>query len=334
MRRQSGFSMVELMISITLGIVLTFGVIQVYTGSKETYRTQEALARMQDNARFALDIIARDLRMSAYIGCSSMANGVVVSDNSNVFNFGYDYSAAEYMFGNNAASDGSVIGSDFAPGISASSDRNDHTDILLVQGAGRCIQTAGSASAASGTNIPIDANACGFAVDDIGIIADCENADVFEVDAINASGITTSNGLTSTYATDSTAEIMTVYSNTYFVADDSGVPTLFTRDNIAGTRVALVEGVENFQVQFGVDNFLADGTTSGNDGIPDRFVGGDAVAGDYTNVVAVRYSLLMRTLENFGTSTYTDSFDESVDFDGGPIRRQFVKTVKLRNRGI
>ena len=69
---QSGLTLIELLIAMTLGILLTFGVTEIYINSKQTYRSQDGLARMQENARFALDFIARDVRSSGYVGCSNI----------------------------------------------------------------------------------------------------------------------------------------------------------------------------------------------------------------------------------------------------------------------
>ena len=63
---QAGFSIVELMISLVLGLLLMTGVIQVFLSSRQTYATNEAMARQQENGRFALEFIARSARMAGY----------------------------------------------------------------------------------------------------------------------------------------------------------------------------------------------------------------------------------------------------------------------------
>ncbi len=52
--RASGFSLVELMIAMVLGLILIAGVLQLFAGSKATYQANETLARVQENVRFAL----------------------------------------------------------------------------------------------------------------------------------------------------------------------------------------------------------------------------------------------------------------------------------------
>ena len=65
--RQRGLSIVELMIALLLGLILLGGVIQVFLSSRQTYSANEAMSRMQENGRFALEFIARSARLAGYI---------------------------------------------------------------------------------------------------------------------------------------------------------------------------------------------------------------------------------------------------------------------------
>lgn len=64
--RQNGFSLIELMIAMVLGLVLIAGVVNVFLASSQTYRLQEAMFRVQESGRFALDFMLRDLRDSGF----------------------------------------------------------------------------------------------------------------------------------------------------------------------------------------------------------------------------------------------------------------------------
>ena len=57
-----GFSLIELMVAITLGLLLTGGLIQLFTSTKVTFNSNEALARVQENGRFAMERLKRELR--------------------------------------------------------------------------------------------------------------------------------------------------------------------------------------------------------------------------------------------------------------------------------
>ena len=59
------------MIAMLLGIFLIGGVVQIFLSSKQTYRMQENLSRIQENGRFAMDFIAQDIRMAGSLGCNS-----------------------------------------------------------------------------------------------------------------------------------------------------------------------------------------------------------------------------------------------------------------------
>src|SRR5690606_13022048 len=67
--RMVGLSLVELMVALAIGLIVLAAVSTVFVNSKSSYTTQESSARLQENARFALQFIARHLRMAGYFGC-------------------------------------------------------------------------------------------------------------------------------------------------------------------------------------------------------------------------------------------------------------------------
>lgn len=58
----SGFSLIELMIALVLGLLIMAAVVQLFIGSRQTYSTNEALARVQENGRFAMEFIKPEIR--------------------------------------------------------------------------------------------------------------------------------------------------------------------------------------------------------------------------------------------------------------------------------
>ncbi len=66
---QTGLSLIEIMIALLIGAFLIGGVLQIFIGSKQTYRMQENLSRLQENGRFALDFLAKDIRSAGYREC-------------------------------------------------------------------------------------------------------------------------------------------------------------------------------------------------------------------------------------------------------------------------
>jgi len=66
---QTGLSLIEIMISLLIGAFLLGGVLQIFIGSKQTYRMQQNMSRLQENGRFAMDFLAKDIRMAGYRAC-------------------------------------------------------------------------------------------------------------------------------------------------------------------------------------------------------------------------------------------------------------------------
>jgi type IV pilus assembly protein PilW len=66
---QAGLFLIELLIATLIGAFLLGGVLQVFISSKQTYRMQENLSRLQENGRFALQMISRDARAAGYRQC-------------------------------------------------------------------------------------------------------------------------------------------------------------------------------------------------------------------------------------------------------------------------
>ncbi len=63
-RDQTGFSLVELMIAITLGMIVLLAIGSIYIGSQQTYRVQADNARLQEAGRYALEILGRSIRQA------------------------------------------------------------------------------------------------------------------------------------------------------------------------------------------------------------------------------------------------------------------------------
>lgn len=71
-RTQRGLTLIELMISITIGLVVIGAVSYMYLGSKGAYRGNESQARIQEAGRFALDAITNDIRRAGGLGCGTL----------------------------------------------------------------------------------------------------------------------------------------------------------------------------------------------------------------------------------------------------------------------
>lgn len=70
-RGAAGFSLIELMIALALGLVLTIAMAAVYVSGKSTYGRQEQLSGIQQNVRLAFEYLTNDARMVGHLGCFS-----------------------------------------------------------------------------------------------------------------------------------------------------------------------------------------------------------------------------------------------------------------------
>jgi len=75
--RQRGVSLIELMVALIIGLFLIFGAVTVYQQSRTTFRTTESVARLQEVARLALDVIESDVRMANYWGLGNEADYII-----------------------------------------------------------------------------------------------------------------------------------------------------------------------------------------------------------------------------------------------------------------
>ncbi|WP_417316079.1 MULTISPECIES: PilW family protein [Gammaproteobacteria] len=67
--KQHGLSLVELMIALVLGLLLSTGILTIFISSKQDYQVQDAVSQVQENGRFSLDFVSHDLRMAGFSGC-------------------------------------------------------------------------------------------------------------------------------------------------------------------------------------------------------------------------------------------------------------------------
>jgi type IV pilus assembly protein PilW len=70
-RTQTGLTMVELMVALAIGSFLMIGAMQIFNQSRQTFIINESIARVQETAQFAMDTIEADLRMASNWGRSS-----------------------------------------------------------------------------------------------------------------------------------------------------------------------------------------------------------------------------------------------------------------------
>jgi type IV pilus assembly protein PilW len=329
------------MVAIVIGLFLLGGVTQVYLVSKQTYRFQEDLARLQESGRFALEILTKDLRMAGYIGCTTaaaFANTIAGAPGD----WRFDFSRAIYGYDNGPSGFPSEFQGDVHSG----------TDSLVVM-RGDSDQSYLVKNQASAT-APIElAAAHNLAQGDAVLVTDCVQSALFRksgtstTEVEHATGTNCDGRLGGTYDCDDVstainysygpdAKVLGTSIKAYYVGDseEPNVPALFRERLLAaGTTQAeeLVQGVENLQVLFGVDTDLA-----APDGVANQYKSASAVsAAEWPNVVSVRIALLLRSANEVASSPQNYWYQDASHAPGDRyLRREFAATVRLRNRGL
>ncbi len=304
-RLQKGVTLIELMVAMLIGSILLIGALMVFSDSRRTFRTSDIIARLQENARFALDTIEPDIRLAAYWG---LANGyTLIQGTANATNPvppGMDVTGdcgQNFALDLNTAVQGSDNGFDYtcrAYGAGSVAD----SDVITVRHASR--ETA----APEAGRLQIQSNR--------------EKVRVF-VDGAMPPGFVA--------APESQTHNLVV--NSYYLSQDSvlgaGVSSLRRKRLAPGPSMIdeeIIPHVQDFQAQLGAD-------TTG-DGAANKYVHpGNLPAGAV--VVAVRVWLLFRAHQIDGS--YTDA--RTYRYAGrqlGPFNDNFhrllvSKTIQLRN---
>jgi type IV pilus assembly protein PilW len=71
LQRQTGLTLVEIMVALAIGSFLIIGAVQIYNQSRQAFVVNESIARVQETAQFAMDTIEADLRMASNWGRNS-----------------------------------------------------------------------------------------------------------------------------------------------------------------------------------------------------------------------------------------------------------------------
>lgn len=67
--KQQGLSLIEVMVALTLSLLLILGMVSVFTSSRAAFDATVGVSHSQENSRFAIDFIQRDIRMAGHMGC-------------------------------------------------------------------------------------------------------------------------------------------------------------------------------------------------------------------------------------------------------------------------
>ncbi|WP_250887138.1 MULTISPECIES: prepilin-type N-terminal cleavage/methylation domain-containing protein [unclassified Rhodanobacter] len=82
MKLLAGFTLIELMVAMLLGLIVIGGVVSVFLANQRTYRTNQALGDVQDGSRIAFELMARDIRNAGLNPCNNDGRMANVLNNS------------------------------------------------------------------------------------------------------------------------------------------------------------------------------------------------------------------------------------------------------------
>ena len=351
--RSKGFTIVELMVAATLGILILAGAISMFVSNKRIYTEQEEMSRLQENARFAMNMLVYDLRMAGYVGCTGSLDQV-----GNRINGGTDATDL-YFF---EPIEGSESAANWEPGNSTDevSSMNTNSDAITIRYLAPTDINVMNPAMTPGSNQIHVSSESGLEQGDAVSISDCGSSDIVIITANPATvscaagqessgpadtcktNITYAPGtpptgaepgnasatLSKTY--DQQAELLRYITHRYYVGNDpAGNPALFRQSKFNQVDL-MVEGVENMQIMYGED-------TTGSDSIADTYVNAATVA-NWEDVVSVRISILVRSIQEYGGDKDSTTY-KLLGNDVGPMndrrrRRVFTATVDVRNRSL
>lgn len=343
-RRQRGFSVVELMIAMTLSLLLMAGALSILQSSKLTYDENDRLARLQESGRTVIELLLRDARPAGFLGCSRPLNGDEFANglnnsNSLLWNFG------QPAFGFEAT------GGAWSPALDALvPDATVGSDVLVLRTSrqGQPVFRINSPVTDTSAVIQVDSESgATIPANTPMIIGDCEGSSVFMATSYNALSATTgeiSHAIAAGGADGNTtanltrgfvlgAQVMPVQTVVYYVRPSAAGtgPALWQRTGTADPQ-ELVDGVQNLQVRYGID--------TDNNLQADVYQTADAVnaANNWPRVVSIEVALLVQSPQETGPDkdirTYNLLGTTFGPFNDRRQRAVFTTTVVLRNRAL
>jgi type IV pilus assembly protein PilW len=349
-RHQTGMTLIEIMISLLIGVFLLAGVITIFLNSKQTYRMQEGISRLQENGRFAMEFISKDVRMAGFRGCNSQAP--ITNTLNGPTDFLYDFATGIQGFEATSTTAWTptlttAIAAEIPSALGGSDiitirRADDQSVTVTTHANGSAVLTLDTSatitnlkSAGFLTSATTPANNCTIAV-----ASNCSQAAVFQVSGIDTTARTLSHSvggacaapknlsadLVSSFAKGQVYPINTI---TYYVRNNTAVPpqpSLYRRIGLNAAE-ELVEGIEKLEIFYGVDRIPLAATVG--DQSPDYYVTANNViaaatgtlkAADWSNVVSVRIQITVSTIDSNLTTT------------GGKISRTINSTIAVRNR--
>jgi type IV pilus assembly protein PilW len=313
--KQTGVTMVELMVALAIGSFLMIGAIQVYNQSRQAYVINDSIARVQETAQFAMDTVEADLRMASNWGRHSRGTSIEgrsLTGAANPLGLNVPVNCgANWALNLGRPLEGTNNG--YALACAATGGSQANSDVITTR------RATVTATALTNGRLQIQTTRIqGELFDDGGLPAGFSVAD------------------------SATHDLLV---NSYYVSPDStlipGVPTLRRKSLVFVGGASVIQdqevapGVENMQIQLGVDvddDNTVDRYVNPGDNIFDPL---DAAFIPGAKVITARIWLIIRSISpEIGLNDLRDYEPGDVDLGvpGDEFRRmQVSKTILLRN---
>lgn len=297
-RAQRGVTLIEVMVAVAIGLVILLALTLLFSRNSSNQAELEASTRQMENARYAADTLGEAFVHAGFYGEFNPADLTPTPTYATPDPCATASTALGWTTPANPTAGLSVpaalTGYGAGTAIACAGNRRAGTEAVALRHMDTRASTALAAMVPG--NLYVQVSRC---ADDIGQILAGTSQNAADMTLRNL-GCTAVN-----------TEVWRYMPSLYYVAScndcaaNDGIPTLKRVQLVDGAlrTVALAEGVENLQVEYGIDR--------DNDGRPDVFARADAigtatspVTDVWNNVIAVRLHLLTRNAEP--TAGYTD----------------------------
>ncbi|WDS37477.1 PilW family protein [Pseudoxanthomonas sp.] len=295
--KQGGFTLIELMIALVIGLVVTGAAIGIFLSSQNIYRSSEAMSRMQENMRTAYDLLARDLRVAGGNACNTRAvTNALTSGTGEWWGQLSDWGSAVKGYSTTTAfsSGGPAFGTSAGTRLSGTSA------VDLFSGG----DEVATVTADSGSVFTLNRSDANFVSSDVMVVCDTNRSMIFNATTVSGAAVT--HPTTMTFAANAAVARFNAV-RWYVGTNAAGNPALFRLREDGGTSAQeeVAEGVSALTM-----TYLVSGAAS--------YVDASAVT-SWSTVLSVRVAMTITSTAKVGT-------------DGKALTRSMVNVISLRNR--
>lgn len=324
-RAQRGLSLVELMVALLIAALVLSAVVGLFQQSKSSALQDEQVARMQENGRFALRAIARDLSMAGYFSTMIDTARSLKSDSLGSITNDCSSNWAKTLGNSLEFANDSDDKGVFACIADTAANVADDNDILAVK----------RVADEPDREYDKDGNATGP-----GLVASQvylkTNGAAWELYAASGTSDTGASHVPNVLSSIHRYLPRVYYVRSWSATAGDGIPTL-VRVEMQGSTLAgqpLVDGVERLHIEFGIDDEAAAAMGIFQTVSPDYYVAAPTTTELATAVTARVYLLLRspaRVTGYVNDKTYTLGSLVLGPFNDAYYRRVYATTVRLNN---